>query len=169
MAFPKDFKDLIEIFNQNGVEYLIVGGYAFGVHAEPRATKDLDLFIRADKKNSTAVWKSLRSFGAPLGDRVPEDFHDGESTVQFGNAPHRIDIIQKIDGVTFDEAWKARVPAKIDGELPVPVISREHLIQNKRAAGRPRDLNDVAEIENAGKAIKTKPVLKKKSTKSRGR
>lgn len=154
MAFPKDFRDLIELFNTNGVEYLIVGGYAFGVYAAPRATKDLDLFIRASRKNSEAVWNSLARFGAPLSGYSPEDFRDGESTIQFGDKPNRIDILQKIDGVTFAEAWRDRVPGKIDGELPVSLISQEHLLRNKRAAGRPRDLADAHEIEEGSKAVR---------------
>jgi hypothetical protein len=169
MAFPKDFKDLIELFNKNGVEYLLVGGWAVGVHAEPRATKDLDLFIRSSKTNSEAIWEALRRFGAPLKERSPEEFRDGESIIQFGQPPNRIDIIQKIDGVTFDQAWKGRVAAKIDGDVPVSIISREHLLQNKRASGRPRDLVDAQEIEEAGKATRAKPVLKKKPAKDRGR
>lgn len=169
MAFPKDFKDLIELFNKNGVEYLIIGGWAFGIHVEPRATKDLDLFIRSSPTNSEAVWEALRRFGAPLKEQSPEDFRDGESTIQFGQPPNRIDIIQKIDGVTFDQAWKDRVPAKIDGVVPVSIISRDHLLQNKRAAGRPRDLVDAQDIEEAAKATRTKPVLKKKPGKDRGR
>jgi len=169
MAFPKDFKDLIELFNKNHVEYLIVGGYAFGVHVAPRSTKDLDLFIRASQKNSEAVWNSLARFGAPLAAYTPKDFRDGKSTIQLGVEPNRIDIIQKIDGVTFDEAWKHRVLAMIDGELPVSLISREDLLQNKRAAGRPRDLADAYEIEEAGKAIRTRAMTKKKPSKDRGR
>lgn len=149
MAFPKDFKELFQLFNQNGVEFLIVGGYAFGIYAEPRATKGLDLFIRASVKNSEAVWKSLLQFQAPLRGRSPQDFRDGESIVYFGSPPHRVDLIRKIDGVSFEEAWKARVPATIDDELPVKVISREHLLQNKRSSTRPRNLADVEELEAA--------------------
>ena len=157
VAFPKDFKELIGLFNKNSVEYLIVGGYAFGVHVEPRATKNLDLFIRSNLRNSEAVWNSLARLGATLASYSPEDFRDGESTIQIGNEPNRIDIIQKIDGVTFDEAWKDRVLGEIDGELPVSLISRERLLQNKRAAARPRDLADAHEIEEAGKEIRATP------------
>ena len=166
MAFPKDFKDLLQLFNQNGVEFLIVGGYAFGIYAEPRATKDLDLFIRGSVKNSEAVWNSLLRFRAPLRGRSPEELRDGESIVYFGQPPHRIDLLQKIDGVSFEEAWKDRVPAVIDGDLPVNVISREHLLQNKRTSARPRDLADVKEIEAASKASKN-PTSRNKQTRDR--
>jgi hypothetical protein len=168
-VFAKDFKDLIQIFNKNGVEYLLVGGYAFGVHARPRATNDLDLFIRSSVANSHAVFKALCEFGAPLHGMTTEDFRDGESGLEFGQEPHRVDILQKISGVSFEEAWKARISATIEGDTPINVISREHLLQNKRAAGRPKDLLDVTEIEKAGQEQKkVKPVLKKQ-TKGRGR
>lgn len=145
----RDFKDLIRIFNNEGVEYLLVGGYAIGVYAQPRATKDLDLFIRSSVPNSEALFKALCKFGAPLHGMTTKDFRDGESGLEFGRPPHRVDILQKISGVTFDEAWKDRVQATIEGDTPICVISQKHLLQNKRAAGRPRDLLDVKEIEEA--------------------
>ena len=73
---PKDLKELLSAFHDHGVKYLVVGGYAFGVHAEPRATKDLDLFIRADKENSEAVFRALAQYGAPLAGLSPADFLD---------------------------------------------------------------------------------------------
>jgi hypothetical protein len=79
-----------------------------------------------------------------------EDFRDGESGLEFGQEPHRVDILQKIRGVSFEEAWKARISATIEGDTPIHVISREHLLQNKRAAGLPKYLLDVNEIEKAG-------------------
>lgn len=160
MALPKDFKEFLKLLNQNQVEFLIVGGYAFGIYAEPRATKDLDIFIRSSVKNSEAVWNSLLQFRAPLRDRSPEDFRDGESIVFFGQPPLRIDLIQRIDGVSFEDAWKERVAAMIDNEMPVNVISREHLIQNKRSSGRPQDLADVKRILAAEKANQRRPTSK---------
>ena len=88
----KDFKDLLRAFNANAVKYLIIGAHAFGVHAEPRTTKDLDLFIRSDEKNARAAFKALAEFGAPLQGLGAEDFHDG-TTFQIGQPPDRIDII----------------------------------------------------------------------------
>lgn len=162
--FALDFKDLIRIFNEYGVEYLLVGGYALGVYAQPRATKDLDLFIRASVPNSEAVFKALCKFGAPLHGMTTEDFRDGESGLEFGREPHRVDILQKISGVNFEEAWKGRVEATIEGDTPISVISSEHLIRNKRAAGRPRDLLDIQELEKAQEATTTtrKPQKKRR-------
>src|SRR5580700_4814042 len=74
---PKDLKELLRAFNDHAVKFLIVGGYAFGVHAEPRATKDLDIFVRSDEENSKGVFRALAQYGAPLGDLTPSDFMDG--------------------------------------------------------------------------------------------
>src|SRR5438105_5316903 len=90
---PKDLKELLRAFNDRGVKYLVIGGYAYGVHAEPRATKDLDIFIRADEENSQAVFRALVQFGAPLEGLSPADFMDG-STFQIGQPPARIDLLQ---------------------------------------------------------------------------
>lgn len=151
----KDFKDLLRAFNANAVKYLIIGAHAFGVHAEPRTTKDLDLFIRSDEKNARAAFKALAEFGAPLQGLGAEDFHDG-TTFQIGQPPDRIDIIQRIDGVSFDEAWANRVEGLIDGEVRASVISREDLIRNKLASGREQDLLDVKVLRKAARATEKK-------------
>ena len=114
----KDMKDLIRAFNANGAEYLIIGGFAFGVHAQPRATKDLDLFIRSDARNSAAVFKALAEYGSPLHGLTVKDLQDASTGLQIGVPPNRIDILQKIDGVTFEEAWQSRVQAVIEGDTP---------------------------------------------------
>lgn len=158
----RDMKDLIRAFNANGVEYLIIGGFAMGVHAQPRATKDLDLFIRSDARNSAAVFKALAEYKAPLHGLTAKDVQDASTGLQIGVPPNRIDILQKIDGVTFEEAWRSRVHAVIEGDTPTFVISREHLIQNKLASGRARDLIDVQEIRKAGEYA-PRQVLRKKT------
>lgn len=143
----KDLKDLLRTFNANAVKYLIVGGHAFGVHAQPRATKDLDLFIRSDAENARAVFKALLEFGAPVKGMSPADFSDG-SFFQIGQPPDRIDILQHIDGITFDEAWANRIEGSIDG-AEANVISRDDLIRNKLASGREQDLLDVKTLRTA--------------------
>lgn len=145
---PKDLKELLRAFNDHGVKYLIVGGYAFGVHAEPRATKDLDIFIRSDEDNSKAVFRAFVQYGAPIDGLSPADFLDG-STFQIGQPPARIDILQRIDGVTFDEAWKNRIEGLIDGEVRTAVISRDDLIRNKLASGREQDILDAKMLRAA--------------------
>jgi len=165
-------KELIRTFNEHGVEYLLVGGYAFGVHAQPRATKDLDLFIRADARNSDAVFRSLCKYGAPLHGLTAKDFRDAKKRLQIGMPPNRIDILQQISGVTFDEAWKDHVNAMIEGDTPTYVISREDLIKNKQAAGREQDILDIKQIQKAAIYVpeqptqkSRKPILKKKNSK----
>jgi hypothetical protein len=147
----RDFKDLLRAFNAHAVQYLIIGGHAFGVHAEPRTTKDLDLFIRSDPENARAAFRALAQFGAPLHGLTEADFIDG-TTFQIGLPPNRIDILQRIDGITFDEAWPNRIQGNIDGEVPAPVISRDDLIRNKLASGREQDLLDVKVLRAAEKA-----------------
>ena len=145
---PEDLKELLRAFNDHAVKYVVVGGYAFGVHAEPRATKDLDIFVRADEENSKAVFRALAQYGAPLGDLTPADFRDG-TTFQIGQPPARIDILQNIDGITFDEAWENRIEGLIDGEIQAAVISRDDLIRNKLATGREQDILDVKKLRAA--------------------
>ena len=152
---PKDLKDLLRAFNEHGVKYLVVGGYAFGVHAEPRATKDLDLLVRSDQGNSAAVYRALTQYGTPLDELSPQDFVDG-SAFQVGQPPARVEILQRIDGVTFDEAWQNRIEGLLDGEVKVNVISKDDLIRNKLASGREQDLLDVKKLRSAAEQDGTK-------------
>jgi len=141
-VIPKDLKEFLHAFNEHGVKYLVVGGYAFGAHAEPRATKDLGVFIATGIPNSNAVYQALAAYGAPLDGFTPADFRD-DSGFQIGQPPARVGILQKISGITFDEAWANRVEGLIDGEVLAPVISKGDLIRNKLEAGRDQDLLDV--------------------------
>ena len=148
---PKDLKELLFAFNAHEVKYLVVGGYAVGMHAEPRATKDLDLLVRADRDNAERVYRALASYGAPLTGTRPEDFYtDPGSVFQIGQPPLRIDILQQVDGVTFDECWPDHDEVSID-DVSVHVISAAHLIQNKLASGRLQDLADVQALREAMK------------------
>jgi hypothetical protein len=152
---PEDLKELLRAFNGQKVRYLVVGGYAFGVYAEPRATKDLDLFIQANEENSQAVFRALTEYGAPLAGFSSADFRDG-TTFQIGQPPARIDLLQSIDGVSFDEAWEHSIEGLIDAEIPTIVISKEDLIKNKLATGRERDLLDAKELQAAGESVPKK-------------
>ena len=105
MTLPEDLRQLLLAFNAHNVEYLVVCAYAVGAYAEPRASKDIDLFIRSEVKNSEAVYRALAEFGAPLAGVTPADFRDNQKSVfQLGMTPVRADILQHIDGVAFDEA-----------------------------------------------------------------
>ena len=101
-------------------------------------------------KNSEAIYCALKAYGAPLDGLSPADFRNDPSSIfQIGTPPFRIDILQSIDGVVFDDAWKDRIEGLVEGEVPAHVISREDLIRNKLASGRLRDLADVEAIRDA--------------------
>ena len=152
MTLPEDLRQLLLAFNEHGVEYLVVGGWAVGFYSEPRSTKDIDLFIRSGVKNSEAVFRALAEFGAPLAGLTPVDFRESPTSVfQLGLTPARADILQSIDGVDFDEAWQHRVELSLGG-IAVHVISAEHLVQNKLKSGRLSDLADVEAIRDADRA-----------------
>ena len=142
----EDQIDLLSAFNEHGVEYVIVGGHAVNAYTQARLTKDLDIFIRSSKENGEAVYKALARFGAPLNDVTPSDFSGQPDQIfQIGIEPSRVDILQSIPGVSFEEVWQGAMMGEVEG-IPVRFISREHLIANKIAAGRPRDLGDVDEL-----------------------
>src|SRR6266496_4118541 len=126
----QDYKDLLCAFHAHRVKYLIVGGYAVSFHAQPRATKDLDLFIKADPDNAQAAYAALAAFGAPLQEISQHDLADRAGFVRFGRDPFGIDILPDIPGVAFDSAWEHRVEAVIDSKsgLKAFFISREDLI-----------------------------------------
>ncbi len=132
MFVNSDFSDLLKIFNDNNVHYLIIGGYAIIQYGEPRFTKDLDIWISTDHENAIAVYNSLKSFGAPLANLTEADFNQEGYFYQVGYPPIRIDILMGIPGMDFETAWKNRVEIKFD-ELPVSFISKADLIVVKRA------------------------------------
>ena len=142
----QDFSDLLSEFNAQNVEYLVVGAHALAAHGHIRATKDLDVWVRPDPANAPRVLEALRNFGAPLHDLSESDLSEPGIVFQIGVEPLRIDILTRIDGVTFTEAWDGRVLANFAG-IPVTVLSRAHLVQNKRASGRKQDLADVDWLE----------------------
>jgi hypothetical protein len=146
-----DFKELLSAFNAHNVKYLVVGGYAVSFHAQPRATKDLDLFIQADPDNASAAYAALASFGAPLAGIERRDLADPSKFFRFGRPPISVDILSGIDGVEFEQAWERRVEGVIDPAtgLTAFFISKSDLIAAKLAAGRLRDLADVEEIREA--------------------
>ena len=145
----QDYRDLLSAFHAHGVRYLIVGGYAVSFHAQPRFTRDLDLFIGADPSNAKAAYAALSSFGAPLDAIGVDDLADRSGFVRFGREPRGIDILPDIPGVDFDAAWARRVEDVIDTAtgLTANFISREDLIAAKLAAGRPQDLADAAALQ----------------------
>ena len=155
----QDYKDLLSAFHAHGVRYLIVGGYAVVFHAQPRFTRDIDLFIKADSANAQATYDALAEFGAPLQAIRPEEFADRGSFFRFGRDPHGFDILPDLPGVDFDAAWDRRVEAVIDSEsgLTAFFISKDDLIAAKLASGRPQDLADVSAIQKALQSQQPRP------------
>ena len=149
MPVNLDFSDLFAAFNAARASYLLVGGYALAVHAEPRHTKDLDIWVEPSISNAARVFSALAEFGAPVESISAEDLSKPGLIFQIGVAPNRIDILTSIAGVEFASAWTGRAETSYGGQ-PVPVIGRRELIQNKRATGRPQDVIDAEVLERHG-------------------
>ena len=138
-----DFRDLLSAFSAASVEYLLVGAYAMAVHGLPRATGDMDVWVRRTPENARRVLQALAAFGAPVSSLSPSDFESEEAVFQIGVAPCRIDVRTAIDGVGFESGWEARTRTLLEG-IEVPVIAPADLLLNKQALGRPKDLGDAA-------------------------
>lgn len=140
--FPPDFKEFVELLQKHNVEYLIVGGYAVGFHGYPRFTGDLDIWLKLSESNANNMLKVVADFGfASLGLRV-EDFLTHGNIIQLGYPPLRIDLLNKIDGVTFEECYKHKHSVVQDG-FQYNFISYEDLLKNKQASGRYKDKDDL--------------------------
>ncbi len=148
MFVNSDFSDLLQIFNDNHVKYLVIGDYAVIQYGEPRFTKDLDLWISTDIANAEAVYKSLKEFGAPLTEMSVDDFSEEGYFYQMGVPPVRVDVLMGIPGATFEKCWSRRQTVDFDG-LKVNFISKQDLVTAKRASGRPQDLIDADLLEDS--------------------
>lgn len=146
-----DFFDLLEALEHEGVRYLVVGAFALAGLGASRFTSDLDVWVCPDADNAQRVIQALRRFGAPiLGHGVgPQDFARPGTVYQMGLPPRRIDILTRIDGVEFDQAWRGRAEIRL-GTLRVPALGLECFLRNKRASGRPKDLLDIELLREAG-------------------
>jgi hypothetical protein len=142
-----DYRDMLSALSAAGVEYLLVGAFALAAHGLPRATGDIDVWVRPSPENALRVIKALQEFGAPAFNLTIEDLSTLDLEFQIGVAPRRVDILTSIDGIDFDHAWPNRVIVELEGVV-VPVISRADLITNKRASGRPKDRADLAWLES---------------------
>lgn len=143
-----DIRDLLAALNQAEVRFLIVGAHALAAHGVPRVTGDVDIWVESSEPNARRVWEALGLFGAPLDAlslRI-EDFSEEGQVIQLGLPPYRADFLTSITGVTFSEAW----PDRLEGDLlgvRVAFISEQHLILNKTATGRQKDLSDVRALK----------------------
>ncbi|MBL7662861.1 hypothetical protein JNK13_08940 [bacterium] len=148
MALQKDLKEFIKLLNSHKVKYLIVGAHAVAYHGYPRLTGDIDFFIEISSINATRLEAVMKDFGFIGEPFTAEKFMEAHNVFQLGRQPNRIDLITTISGVAFDQAWSSKVKAELDS-LPVYFISKELLIQNKKASGRAKDLLDVKELTSS--------------------
>jgi hypothetical protein len=142
----RDFVEMLSELCEAGAEFLIVGAHALAAHGPPRYTGDLDIWLRPSPENARRVFKALEAFGAPRLDFIVEDLARPRMVFQIGVPPVRIDLLTSISGVDFETAWSRRFPLTVGG-LEVFTISRDDFVANKRAAGRPKDLLDIALLE----------------------
>lgn len=140
----QDFKEFIQLLNDNQVRYLVVGGYAVAMHGYPRYTKDIDIWLEMTPENAQATVKVLQQFGFGSLNLQPDDFLAPDSIIQLGYPPNRIDLITTPDGVNFETCYNSRVETNINGTM-VCFIDLENLKLNKKASGR---LQDLADLEN---------------------
>ena len=137
-----DFRDMLSCLKDEKVDFLVVGAYALAAHGFPRATGDLDIWIRNDLENAHRIMRALTKFGAPATQLSSEDFTSTDLIVQFGVEPCRIDLLTGISGVEFEEAWENRVSIEIDN-LEIFILSKQDLLTNKLATGRDKDQGDI--------------------------
>jgi predicted nucleotidyltransferase len=146
MTLNQDFKEFIQSLNDNGVRYLIVGGYAVALHGYPRYTKDIDVWLWLDVQNATQMMKALEQFGFGTIGLTAEDFLEPDQIIQLGYPPNRIDILTTLPGVEFDECYPERVEVELEG-VKITFIDLENLKKNKQASGRTQDLADLENLQ----------------------
>jgi predicted nucleotidyltransferase len=146
LTLNQDFKEFIQSLNDNGVRYLIVGGYAVALHGHPRYTKDIDVWLWLNEQNAAQMMKALEQFGFGSIGLKAEDFIEPDQIIQLGYPPARIDMLTTLPGVDFEECYPSRVEVEIEG-LKMNFIDLESLKKNKRASGRAQDLADLENLQ----------------------
>lgn len=147
MRVEKDYEELLKLFNSHKVRYCVVGAYALALHAVPRYTKDIDLFVEPDPENSAKIVAALKKFGFSNVGLDARDFSKRDVIIQLGYEPLRIDIMTSIDGCSFSEVWKHKKRARY-GKQTVYFIGLKELIKNKRASGRAQDSADLEQLKH---------------------
>lgn len=137
-----NFADFLKSLNAQCVEYLVVGGYAVGYHGFVRATGDLDVFVRPSAENAERLLAAFKDFGLDVPELTAAVFMEPGRIVRIGVPPVRLEVMNAISGVSFDDCFGQRIEESIAG-LRICFIDRESLLVNKRAAGRPKDLADI--------------------------
>ncbi len=161
----QDWTEFLSALIARRVRFVVVGGHAVAGHAEPRFTEDLDVFVEPSLANGKRLRAALIAFGFGEATPPPSVLATPDKVFMLGRKPTRIDVLTGIDGVSFDEVWEGRVEAQF-AVSPLWVIGREQLLANKRAAGRPKDMLDVAALERLSPAVapaksKPKPAAKR--------
>jgi hypothetical protein len=146
MITQPHFEELLRLLEENNVDYVIVGGYAVAFHGFPRFTKDIDVFFRNAQDNINKIRNALIAFGFPEPNLPISLFSESGNIIQFGISPVRVDIINEIDGVPFEEAFENSVRGKY-GSIEVNFIGKNQLIKNKIASGRPQDAVDADKLK----------------------
>jgi hypothetical protein len=146
-GFSKDILVFMRLLSQYRVRYVIVGGEAVIFHGYPRVTGDVDFFYERTPANAERLFNALRKFwdGLVPGVKSAAELRERGIIIQFGRPPYRIDLLNQIDGVSFSAAWKSRIPVILktaSGSVPARYINLLPLLKNKRAAARPKDLED---------------------------
>jgi hypothetical protein len=134
---------MLSALSAAGVDFIVVGAHALAAHGVPRATGDLDIWVRPTRENAGRTLRALVAFGAPLADLSADDLTRPDTVFQIGLPPARIDILSGITGVSFEDAWSRKTTVRL-ASLDVPVLSRADFVANKSATGRPKDLADIA-------------------------
>ena len=147
----KDYKEMLQLLLEEQVDFILVGAYALAAHGYPRATGDIDIWVRAEEINSINIYRALERFGAPVDQITVNDFANEGIVFQIGVTPRRIDIITHLDGVSFGEADEDKVIVKVEG-LKLPILSFDKLIKNKLSTGRERDELDVKLLQKRKKS-----------------
>ena len=147
-----DFRDLLRIFGEEDVEFLVVGAYAIIHHTQPRYTKDLDIWIKPSAENASRVSRAFLRFGAPMVEVTEEDFAHEGLQYAIGMPPSQIDFLTSLPGADFESAWKNRAEGTADG-ITVPFLGVAQLVTTKTLAGRPQDLADIDELRRADEPL----------------
>ena len=146
MKLSQDFQDLLVLLNQHSVRYLVVGGYATSIHAVPRYTKDIDIWVERSPENAKALLAALHAFGFGSLGLTADDFQTDDTIVQLGYEPNRVDLLTSLKGVEFASCYERRLEAEVEG-IQVPFIASPDLISNKTAVGRSQDIADIEQLK----------------------
>lgn len=147
--FPRDYQDFLQLLTAHDVKYVVVGGYAVIFHGYVRYTGDLDVFVALSVETAQRLTQVFREFGFNVPELAPELFLNKGRIVRAGHEPMRLEILNEIDGVTFDECYANRIEVELGGQK-VNFIALPQLLQNKRASGRFKDMADVEALTNPG-------------------